>query len=62
MKMIRTLSLLLGFAFCFLCGCAPADPEPIEVPYMDEVICDSDDYIIDREKQLSLKQKILRKF
>ena len=33
----------------------------IEVPYMDEVICDSDDYIIDREKQLSLKQKILRK-
>lgn len=33
----------------------------IEVPYMDEVICDSDDYIIDREKQLSIKQKILRK-
>lgn len=35
MKMIRTLSLLLGVAFCFLCGCAPADPEPLEVPYMD---------------------------
>jgi len=33
----------------------------IEVPYMDEVICDRDDYIIDREKQLSIKQKILRK-
>ena len=33
-----------------------------EIPYLDELIDDNDDYIIDREKQLSLTQKILRKF
>lgn len=35
MKIIRILSLLLVPAFCFLCGCAPADPEPLDVPYID---------------------------
>ena len=33
-----------------------------EVPYMDELINDNDDYIIDREKQIPLKEKILRIF
>lgn len=34
----------------------------LEIPYMDELIDENDNYIIDREKQLSLKQKILRIF
>lgn len=33
-----------------------------DMPYMDELIYDTDDYTIDRVKQLSLRQKFLRKF
>lgn len=32
-----------------------------EIPYLDEFIDDLDDYLIDREKQLSIKEKILRR-
>ena len=32
-----------------------------EIPYMDELIDDKDEYIIDREKQFDLKRKILSK-
>lgn len=32
-----------------------------EIPYMDELIDNKDEYIIDREKQLDLKRKILSK-
>ena len=30
------------------------------LPYLDEIIDDSDDYIVDREKLLTLKRKIFR--
>ena len=33
-----------------------------DIPYLDEVIDLTDDYIIDRKKILSLKQKLFRKF
>ena len=32
-----------------------------EIPYLDELIDEFDDYLIDREKQLTIKQKILRR-
>lgn len=32
-----------------------------EIPYMDELIDDNDDYIIDREKQLSLTKRLFRR-
>ena len=33
-----------------------------EIPYLDELINDNDSYIIDRDKQISIKQKIFKRF
>ena len=33
-----------------------------EIPYIDQLIDDNDDYVIDRNKQLSKKFKLFNKF
>lgn len=37
------------------------DKEIIEVPYMDELIVQTDDYVMDRQKEFSLFRRILKK-
>ena len=55
---INTLENLRNFANMLVDKNAPIQ----DVPYLDEVIDVTDNYEIDREKLLTLKQKILRRF